>query len=102
MIMKILNEEEMAGLIAAGECATWPKIPAINTTTRIGRTLDKILHGFEVDEAHWLRSAPQTDAAMKEDAAVRKSRRGKAPARARRSERAAAIIEKKASFLESA
>ena len=89
MVMKMLNEEEMVALIAAGERATWPKIPAIGTTTRIGRTLDRILHEFEVDEAHWLRSAPQTEAALKEDAAVRQTRQGKASVKARRSKRAA-------------
>jgi len=57
MILKMLSEEEMAELIGAGERATWPKIPAIGTTTRIGRTLDSILHAFEVEEKHWLKSA---------------------------------------------
>jgi NTE family protein len=95
-VLRLLNEEEMAQLLTAGERATWPKIPAISTTTRIGRTLDQILHEFEVDEAHWLRSAPQTDAALKEDSAVRKPRRGKAPASTRRSKRASRAIEMKA------
>lgn len=95
-VLRILEEEEMAKLLAAGERATWPKVPVIGTTTRIGRTLDNILHEFEVDEAHWLRSAPQTDAALKEDSAVRKSNRGRAPAKARRSKRAAKAIEMKA------
>jgi NTE family protein len=103
MILKILDEEEMSGLIRAGERATWPKIPAIATTTQIGRTLDSILHEFEVHEAHWLRSAPQTDTALKGDAAVRKSRRAdKSPARTRRSRRAADVIEDKASKLQPA
>jgi TAG lipase/steryl ester hydrolase/phospholipase A2/LPA acyltransferase len=57
MILKMLSEEEMAELIGAGERATWPNIPAIGTTTRIGRTLDSILHAFEVEEKHWLKSA---------------------------------------------
>ncbi len=60
-ILKMLSEEEMVLLIAAGERATWPRISVIATTTRIGRTLDGILHAFEVDETHWLRSVPQTD-----------------------------------------
>ena len=103
MILRILDEEEMSGLIRAGERAAWPKIPAIATTTQIGRTLDRILHEFEVHEAHWLRSAPQTDAALKDDAAVRKSRRAdKSPARARRSRRATDVIEDKASKLQTA
>jgi NTE family protein len=57
MILKMLSEEEMVDLIKAGERATWPKIPAIGTTTRIGRTLDGILHAFEVEEMHWLKTA---------------------------------------------
>ena len=74
MLLKMLSEEEMAELIKAGEHATWPKIPAIGTTTRIGYTLDRILHDFEVDEDHWLRSAPQTDAARKGVAANKKKK----------------------------
>ena len=95
-ILRNLDEDEMVKLIAAGERATWPRLPVINMTTRIGRTLDGILHEFEVDEAHWLRSAPQTEVATKADSAVRKPRRGKAPAKARRSKRAAAVIDLKA------
>jgi TAG lipase/steryl ester hydrolase/phospholipase A2/LPA acyltransferase len=70
MILKMLSEEEMAQLIKAGERATWPKIPAIGTTTRIGYTLDRILHAFEVDEEHWLRTAPQSVAAGSVEVAV--------------------------------
>ncbi len=57
MTLKMLSEDEMVELIKAGERATWPKIPAIGTTTRIGRTLDSILHAFEVEEMHWLKRA---------------------------------------------
>jgi NTE family protein len=57
MLLKMLSEEEMALLFRSGERATWPKIPAIGTTTRIGRTLDHILHDFEMNEAHWLKAA---------------------------------------------
>ena len=95
MILKILSEEELANLIKAGERATWPKIPAIRVTTRIGRTLDRILHAFEIDEAHWLRSAPQTDTVLEGGAIAAKTRRKKAKPK-KRSKRAAAIIEKKA------
>jgi NTE family protein len=94
MILKMLSEEEMADLIKAGERATWPKIPAIRVTTRIGRTLDRILHAFEVDEAHWLRSAPQTDAALG-DIPIDERRSRRKSAAARRSKRVAAIIEDK-------
>jgi TAG lipase / steryl ester hydrolase / phospholipase A2 / LPA acyltransferase len=84
----------MAELIKAGERATWPKIPIIDTTTRIGRTLDTILHAFEVDQAHWLRTAPQTDAAL--DAKVQRGGKGRGPAKAKRSKRVSKIIEGKA------
>ncbi len=66
-LLKMLSEEEMAELILEGERATWPKVPVIRTTTRIGRALDGILHDFEIDEAHWLKTAPKTDAALKHD-----------------------------------
>ena len=93
-LLKMLSEEEMTDLIRAGERATWPKVPVIGTTTRIGRTLDRILHAFEVDEAHWLNTAPQTDAALKVDADTNPRRRK--PAAAKRSKRAAEIIKEKA------
>jgi TAG lipase/steryl ester hydrolase/phospholipase A2/LPA acyltransferase len=93
-LLKLMSEEEMVELIKAGERATWPKVPVIDTTTRIGRTLDGILHAFEVDQAHWLRTAPQTDAAL--DAEIRRGGRGRGPAKTKRSKRVSTIIEKKA------
>ena len=64
-VLRVSNKEETQELFSSGERATWPKIPAIRTTTRIGRTLDKILHEFEVEEAHWLSSAPKTESLSK-------------------------------------
>jgi len=93
-LLKMLTEEEMADLILAGERATWPKLPVIRTTTRIGRSLDRILHAFEVDEAHWLKTAPQTDTALK--SVRKKPAPKKKTAKAKRSKRVAAIIEDKA------
>ena len=61
-LLKMMSEEEMRDLIKAGERATWPKVPVISLTTRIGRTLDGILHSFERDEAYWLRTAPKKKA----------------------------------------
>lgn len=61
---KAMSEDKLIELIKAGERATWPKLPMIETTTRIGRTLDRILLDFEIDEAHWLSTAPQTDVAL--------------------------------------
>lgn len=95
MILKMLSEEEMAQLIHSGERATWPKIPAIRVTTRVGRTLDRILHAFEVDEAHWLRTAPQTDVVLNTRPLGERKSRGKTPP-ARRSTRATAVISNKA------
>lgn len=98
-LLKMMSAEEMAELIKAGERATWPKIPIIGTTTQIGRTLDGILHAFEIDEAHWLRTAPQTDAAL--DANVRRDGTGRGPAKrgpakAKRNKRVSKIIAQKA------
>lgn len=94
-LLKMMTEDEMAELIKAGERATWPKIPIIDTTTRIGRTLDTILHSFEIDQAHWLRTAPQTDAAL--DAQVKRGKKkASSPAKAKRSKRVSAIISNKA------
>lgn len=39
--------EEVVDLIAMGERATWPKIEMIRVQTKIGRTLDEIVHRFE-------------------------------------------------------
>ncbi len=93
-LLKMMSEEEMAELIKAGERATWPKVPIIDTTTRIGRTLDGILHAFEIDQAHWLRTAPQTDTAL--DAVIQRGGKSRGPAKAKRSQRVSRIIEQKA------
>jgi len=93
-LLKMMSEEEMVALIKSGERATWPKIPIIGTTTQIGRTLDGILHAFEIDEAHWLRTAPQTDAALA--AEIRRDSQRGGPVRAKRSKRVAKIIAQKA------
>lgn len=53
-ILKMLSAEEMAQLIADGERATWPKLPAIQVTTRIGRTLDRILKRFDQEQTDLL------------------------------------------------
>lgn len=67
-MMRAMSTEELAALIRSGERATWPKLPMIETTTSIGRTLDRILLDLEIDESHWLRTAPQTDAAQSDAA----------------------------------
>lgn len=83
-ILKMLDETEMVELIAAGERATWPKLPNIRQTTRVGRTLDRILHQLEVEEAHWLRSAPSGDAAPEKPKRAAPERKPRASSRARR------------------
>ncbi|MEZ5570959.1 MAG: DUF3336 domain-containing protein [Halioglobus sp.] len=93
-LLKMMSAEEMAELIKAGERATWPKIPIIDTTTRIGRTLDSILHAFEIDQAHWLRTAPQTNATL--DSKVQRGSKPREPAKAKRSKRVSMIINGKA------
>ncbi|MBK6286712.1 MAG: hypothetical protein IPF49_03530 [Gammaproteobacteria bacterium] len=65
----MLNEEEMSHLFKAGERATWLKIPAVRMTGRIGRTLDGILHAFEVSEVHWLRASRRPTALPKRSSA---------------------------------
>jgi predicted acylesterase/phospholipase RssA len=60
-LLKVLSEEELLEIFHAGECGTWPRLPAIATTTRIGRTLDRVLHRYELREAHWLSKAPRTE-----------------------------------------
>jgi NTE family protein len=95
MILKILSEDEMVELIRAGERATWPRIPIIRTTTRIGRSLDRILHDFEVDEAHWLKTAPQTDATLNPRESAPAPTRKRVTQR-RRSNRTRATVQKKA------
>ena len=93
-LLSMLSEEEMTDLIKAGERATWPKVPAISTTTRIGRTLDGILHAFEVDEAHWLNTAPQTDATL--DPGPEGNPRRRKAVRKKRNARTQAVVKKKA------
>ncbi|TXS95222.1 DUF3336 domain-containing protein [Parahaliea maris] len=77
-LLKVLSEEEMRDIVLSGERGTWPVIPAIRTTTRIGRTLDSILHQFDLNEAHWLATAPKTEAFRGRQKVQRKPRARKA------------------------
>jgi len=49
-VLSALSFDELNELIRKGEKATWPKIEAIRVTTKIGRTLDKILEEYEAKE----------------------------------------------------
>ncbi len=49
-LLAALTREELAELIKKGERATWPKLEAIRICTKVGRTLDKILEEYEMEE----------------------------------------------------
>jgi len=46
-LMTLLTPEEMMEMIRHGERATWPKVEAIRSCTRIGRILDDLLESYE-------------------------------------------------------
>jgi NTE family protein len=76
----MMNREEMLELFRAGERATWPKLPMIETTTRIGRCLDQVLHDFEAREEGWLDNAGARNAGK---TTALKNRRARKPGGAR-------------------
>lgn len=49
-ILRPMSREEVIEIIRMGECSTWEKLATINTTTRIGRTLDQICLNYETLE----------------------------------------------------
>lgn len=55
-LLKMLSREEMTKLIYSGEQATWPQLPAISVTTKIGRTLDQILERYEKQQTQLLQT----------------------------------------------
>ena len=55
--LSMLDHDQMVSLFQAGERATWPKIPMIESTTRIGRELDTILGEWSTREEQWLNTA---------------------------------------------
>jgi len=67
-LISAISAEEIQFFIDEGEKAAYPKVSAIETNTRIGRTLDKILLAFDNKPLHWLRSAPKTQSYDKEEA----------------------------------
>lgn len=48
-LLKMLSTDEMEEVIFAGERATWPAIAAIRTNTKIGKTLDTLIHAYETE-----------------------------------------------------
>jgi TAG lipase/steryl ester hydrolase/phospholipase A2/LPA acyltransferase len=48
--LTLLTPEEMMEMIRHGERATWPKIEAIRSCTKIGRILEDMLDDYEQRE----------------------------------------------------
>lgn len=46
-LLSILNEEETRFLISEGAAACWPKVEQLRNTTRVSRTLDRVLDRLE-------------------------------------------------------
>lgn len=81
------TEEELLFLVREGERSTWPHLHAIETTTRISRTLDRILESFEAKPARLVRAArrrqprkPKASSASKSTSKSKKS--GSSPTKA--------------------
>lgn len=91
-ILKMLNEDEMVQLFKAGERATWPKIPAIATTTRIGYTLDRILQRLEGYADNKSRNVRQAAPARSQGSSAKRSKsKGKTATKNSRSRQTRAI-----------
>jgi NTE family protein len=56
-ILSHLSEEDLTALMREGERCTWPHLAAIDTCTRISRTLDRILERFERGDLRPVRAA---------------------------------------------
>ena len=76
-LLSHLKEDEILMLINEGERATWPRIEAIRTTSRIGHTLDLIMDEMREGEARKLKSARTASTASRRKAPARKTAAGK-------------------------
>jgi TAG lipase/steryl ester hydrolase/phospholipase A2/LPA acyltransferase len=56
-VLSHITEEEMMMFMKEGEAATWPEMRAIDTCTKISRTLDDILERFERGDLKPIRAA---------------------------------------------
>ncbi len=56
-LLSHIDEEELTGLMCEGERSTWERVTAIDTCTRISRTLDDILERFERGDLKPIRAA---------------------------------------------
>ena len=92
-VLSHITEEEMMQLMQEGEAAAWPEIRAVDTCTKISRSLDDILERFERGDLKPVRAArrrpkrparkKQTEAAAKTKArAQRKKKTPRAAAKA--------------------
>jgi TAG lipase/steryl ester hydrolase/phospholipase A2/LPA acyltransferase len=56
-LLSHITEEELVELMDAGERSTWRQLSAVDTCTRISRTLDEILDRFEIGDLKPIRAA---------------------------------------------
>jgi NTE family protein len=56
-LLAVPTRDEVRSLIREGERSTWPKIEMLRNCTRVGRTLDRILAGYEHEHAARHRSS---------------------------------------------
>jgi TAG lipase/steryl ester hydrolase/phospholipase A2/LPA acyltransferase len=56
-LLSHITEEELVELMEAGERSTWRQLSAVDTCTRISRTLDDILERFEIGDLKPIRAA---------------------------------------------
>jgi predicted acylesterase/phospholipase RssA len=82
-VLSHITEDEMMMLMKEGEAATWPEMRAIETCTKISRTLDDILERFERGDLKPLRAArrrpkrPEAKTAASANASAVESRKAK-------------------------
>jgi TAG lipase/steryl ester hydrolase/phospholipase A2/LPA acyltransferase len=80
-ILSHLSEEELMALMREGERSAWPQIAAIDTCTKISRTLDNILERFERGDLKPIRAArrrPRRPTVAKKTTTVKGKGGGKA------------------------
>jgi TAG lipase/steryl ester hydrolase/phospholipase A2/LPA acyltransferase len=79
-ILSHLSEEELMALMRAGERSAWPQMAAIDTCTKISRSLDSILERFERGDLKPVRAArrrPKRHASVAKKTAATKSEKAK-------------------------
>jgi hypothetical protein len=79
-VLSHITEDEMLGLMKAGEAAAWPELRAVDTCTKISRALDDILERFERGDLKPVRAARRRP--KRPSKAPRKARVKKTPIKA--------------------